>query len=373
MVNSVVQVFRLIKPIIVSGVFGATAFAQQPRTTVVPQTSKPTFITFDAPGAGTADGQGTYVASINSVGAIAGAYTDANGAGHGFVRAASGGVTTFDAPGAGGYLGTAAYSINGAGAIAGTYTDANGARHGFVRRAVSGAIHSFEAPGAGLGMDQGTLAFGINAKGVIAGTYIDASWYSHDFLRSDNGAIASFDVPGGCEPASASINTAEVVTGSCADVSGVVVSAEHGFVRATDGTITMFDVPGAGTAFAQGTYALSINGAGAIAGYYRDSSNVPHGFVRAANGTITMFDAPGADGTLVWSINAAGVVAGSSYLDGYHGLLRTANGKIITFNAPGAGTGGNLGTMAVSINTSSAVTGSYLDANNVSHGFLWTP
>jgi len=68
------------------------------------------------------------------------------------VRAANGTITTFDAPGAGlgGHAGTNPMSINTAGAIAGTYRDANLVYHGFVR-AANGTITTFDAPGAGTG------------------------------------------------------------------------------------------------------------------------------------------------------------------------------------------------------------------------------
>jgi hypothetical protein len=52
--------------------------------------------------------------------------------------------------------------------------------------------------------------------------------------------------------------------------------------------------PGAGTAPGQGAIARSINGLGAIAGYYTDANDVNHGFVRDPHGIITTFDAPGA-------------------------------------------------------------------------------
>ncbi|MGA9688201.1 MAG: hypothetical protein WBQ81_15700, partial [Candidatus Sulfotelmatobacter sp.] len=48
--------------------------------------SEPTFTTFEAPGAGTGAAQGTVPFSINTAGAIAGMYYDANNAYHGFVR-----------------------------------------------------------------------------------------------------------------------------------------------------------------------------------------------------------------------------------------------------------------------------------------------
>ena len=53
---------------------------------------------------------------------------------HGFVRAANGTVTSFDAPGAGtkATQGTSPSSINTAGDITGTYSDTSSAAHGFV-------------------------------------------------------------------------------------------------------------------------------------------------------------------------------------------------------------------------------------------------
>ena len=75
------------------------------------QTSAPTtpgqIITFDVPGS-----NGTVATSINPSGEITGYYYGPTGPGsHGFVRAAHGTITTFDAPGAGSN-GTAATSIN---------------------------------------------------------------------------------------------------------------------------------------------------------------------------------------------------------------------------------------------------------------------
>jgi len=64
------------------------------------QDSKPTFTTFEAPGAGTGAGQDTNAGSINDAGAIAGYCLDAANVYHGFVRAAAGTITSFDAPGA---------------------------------------------------------------------------------------------------------------------------------------------------------------------------------------------------------------------------------------------------------------------------------
>src|SRR5256885_8583378 len=61
------------------------------------QTQSP-FITFDAPGAGTAHGQGTSALAISAAGGIAGTYTDSGGACHAFVRNPDGTFATFDSP-----------------------------------------------------------------------------------------------------------------------------------------------------------------------------------------------------------------------------------------------------------------------------------
>jgi hypothetical protein len=74
---------------------------------------------------------------LNQAGAAVGEYLDASGVYHGFVRAAGGSITTFDAPGADttafDFNGTFPASINPGGAIAGYYLDGSGAAHGFLR------------------------------------------------------------------------------------------------------------------------------------------------------------------------------------------------------------------------------------------------
>ena len=153
---------------------GLSANADSPRRT---------FITFDAPSAGTGPGQGTEGIHINPAGAITGYYLDSGDVFHGYVRARDGTFTAFDAPGAGTgpFEGTLAFSINPAGATAGIVRDANIVRHGFVR-APNGAITTFDVPGAGTGPGQGTLPGSNNPAGAIVGFYIDANDVEHGFL-----------------------------------------------------------------------------------------------------------------------------------------------------------------------------------------------
>jgi hypothetical protein len=157
----------------------------------------------------------------------------------------------------------------------------------------------------------------------------------------------------------------------------------HGYVRAPDGTITTFDAPGAGTGAGQGTMPAGIDPARTIEGVYADASNVFHGFVRTKSGTITTFDAPGADttdsgyGTFPSSLNDFGAITGY-YLDAssvYHGFLRSPDGKFTTLNAPGADlTPGDFnGTIPSTINLFGTITGYFIDAGGVNHGFVRTP
>jgi hypothetical protein len=184
------------------------------------------------------------------------------------------------------------------------------------------------------------------------------------------------------------INPAGAISGVYFDASSVA----HGYVRAPDGTITPFDVTGAGSTpgSTQGTYNSGINTAGATMGDYADSNDVFHGYVRASNGTITTFNVSAAGtgpgtplceqtttcpGTIPEGINNQGAITGQ-YIDASgvnHGFLRALNGTITTFDAPDAGTGSGQGTIPSSPNPAGAITGFYIDANGVNHGFLRNP
>jgi hypothetical protein len=143
-----------------------------------------TFATFDAPGAGTGSGQGTYTWAINPAGTTAGASQDNNGVYHALLRTADGKITLFDIKGAGtgAGQGTQAEGINPSGVITGYYTDANNVSHGYVR-AVDGTYTFFDAPGAGTGGGQGTFPMTNNPAGSIVGYYVDNNGAFHGFVR----------------------------------------------------------------------------------------------------------------------------------------------------------------------------------------------
>jgi hypothetical protein len=76
-------------------------------------------------------------------------------------------------------------------------------------------------------------------------------------------------------------------------------------------------------------------------------------------------------------MNNFGIITGS-YLDAsgvWHGFLLGPDGKFTTLDVPGADmTPGDFnGTFPETINTFGAVTGVYIDVNNVYHGFVAVP
>ena len=205
-----------------------------------------------------------------------------------------------------------------------------------------------------------------------------------------NTTITTFDAPGAGTAANhgtfpSGINPSGAITGFTRDAN----SARHGFLRAPDGTFTIFDDPGAGTCSTscgtigpgQGTRAYAINPSGQIAGFYSDNTARCHGYVRAANGTFTQIDAPDAgtgpfpQGTFPSEftpagINPAGVITGF-YVDAssvQHGFVRAPTGTIIEFDPTGS-----IFTNPNAINEPGAITGFYVDASGVGHGFLRAP
>lgn len=349
-----------------------------------------TITTFDAPGAGTAAGQGTFPNGMNNSGSIVGFVRDANAARHAFLRNPDGTFTAIDDPAAGTCVascgsigngqGTRAYAINPAGQIVGFFTDNSGSCHGFVR-SPDGTFTQIDAPDAGTGpFPQGTFPSeftpaGINQGGAITGFYVDANSVRHGFARSATGAITEFDPIGSILTNPNGIDQTGAITGFYFDANFV----GHGFLRAPNGAITSFDAPGADNTpgSGNGTFGVGLTPAGEIEGIYVDAGGVLHGFIRSGSGTFSTFDVPGAGttagaGTLPESNNIAGAIAGN-YLDNNfvnHGFLLSQQGSFRVFDVPGTGTAAGQGTVPLSNNNANATTGQYVDGNNVTHGFL---
>ena len=372
------------------------------------------FTAIDDTSAGSGAEQGTAVTAVDAAGDMAGVYIDTNNALHCFVLPAGGSISNCDVSGAGSSVGEGTFptTINSSGVVAGSYIDGSQISHGFVR-AVNGTITKFDAPLASQSKNRGTTVLSINDSGVIIGTYTTGTYATNSdyygFMRSADGATyTSINDPNagtsegtnskkqGTTPIA--MNASGVITGYYIDSSNV----QHGFVRSASGSYTQIDPTGVGTCVNQnngsnfgGTSASGIDATGDVAGTYLDTSCVQHGFIRKSSGAITSFDAPGADtnpcttgggsgekicGTFLVVSDAVGDLTGS-YIDTngtIRGFLRpAATGILTSFDDPNAYTSGSLnGTLGIAINSPTSgmeIAGTYLDANSLLHGFIYTP
>jgi hypothetical protein len=333
------------------------------------------YTVFDVPGA-----TGTFPISINLEGTITGQFPDANGLTHGFLRAANGAITTFDAPAAD--QGTFPQAIDLTGDVTGSYCNATNC-YGFLR-AAGGVTTTFEAPGA----VNGTTPAAISLFGEIGGYFYDASFVEHGFIRALNGNIVTFDAPGA--GASAFQGTLPLGIGGLGTIAGIYVYTSsyegQGFLLAPNGAFTEFDAPGTMTPYdLYGDTAFAVNPEGVVTGaYFQSIAGNPFGgnfqvFIRALNGTITTFATGSNTPCCTWSwptgINLENAVVGTLN-DGYnvnHGFLRASNGSITTFDAPGAGTGFSQGTIPLGITALGEIMGRFKDSSGAVHGFTLAP
>jgi len=356
------------------------------------------FTNFNAPGAGTAAGEGTEAIGINGA-EIIGTYIDSKTALHGFLLSTSGSFTAINPPGAGtaAGLGTVAEGINNAGTIAGYYTDKSMVFHGFVL-STNGVYTILNASGAGTKAGDGTLAANINTSGEVAGFYAESTGASKGFVWTSKSGFTTFEALGSGTGSGQGtftagfdgLNDSGEVAGDYIDSKGVA----HGYLRSSGGVFTDINASGAGTSSGQGTFASGVNDDGTFVGLYIDSNNANHGLVRSSSGTITEFNVLGAgtsdtgcpknssgaltacQGTFPQNINSWGMIVGY-YVDSKivaHGFARSVSGGIRIFNDPDAGTAAGQGTFGISNSTLAhplfeEITGYYVDSKNVLHGF----
>jgi uncharacterized membrane protein len=234
----------------------------------------------------------------------------------------SGKFTTINFPGAVDTVEccSATLNINEEGQIVGGYMDASGTGHGFLLKA--GKFTTIDFPGAVY-----TEALGINPRGHIVGEYLDTNFTSHGFLLTPRG-FSTIDGPAAVNSFINWINPQGDMVGGYMDAGGVF----HGFL-VRRGTLTTIDAPGASN-----TFGLGINSRGEIVGVYLDAAGLnAHGFL-LSEGTFSTLDFPGA----VTDVSACnGFGGGTTYTSG--------------------------------INDEGAIVGGYCGADNLVHGFLFSP
>jgi len=305
------------------------------------------FVTFDAPGASTQAGYGTFPAAINGKNVITGQFIDNSVVYHGFIGVATGTLTTFDAPGAGtsSNEGTVPTAINLSGTVTGNYIDSHS--HGFVRHS-DGSFETFS-------IATDTNPRGINDRGVVVGQADRIG-----FLRRATGIIKTFSVAGASTTLPVAINNNGVIAGYYYDSSDLT----HGFVRAHDGTMTTFDVPGG---FDHVTV-TGINAAGDVVGTANNNAAYL-AFVRKHDGTFAVFNPSGCPQAFGAAIGFDGTVVGNCYIVGdfvYHGFTRKPDGTTTMYDPPGAGA---FGTFPRSIAANEKSVGYFTDGADIYHGY----
>jgi len=267
-----------------------------------------TIVNFDAPGATCVDAYPTCtnVAAISPTGFIVGNY---NGDGGGmFLRSPSGTFAEFGVPNA---LGNGATAVNAAGTVTGYWTDGDYNLHGFVRDA-SGTITSFDAPNAGPG---GTWPVVINANGDIAG-FSSSSSTTTAFLRYADGTVDALDLPCPSLLEITAIDDGGRVLGNCETQK----QANQAFYGDPKHGYTTFTVPGSEIVGPTG-----IDRNGTIAGNYNVAGNGHlFGFYRLKDGTIGYVEPPDFKSTAVLAIGPQGIIAGvfTDASKKFHAFLR---------------------------------------------------
>jgi len=313
-----------------------------------------TYISFDAPGAGTASSQGTYPAAINRKGWIGGTVSDGSYVLHGFLRTPNGVFIVVHPPTA---LETHVTAINANNEAVGSFDSASGS-HGFIRDA-SGNYVQLDVPGA-----SSTIPSGINDTAVVVGyEYAKDGSGAHGFLWDAQNQYTVFDVPGAQRGTTfpAAINGNGAVTGFCLDS----INFAHGFVRDPDSHFATFLLDG-GTQ----TRSTAINTLGQITGWTNDGLGDTFGFLRAA-GTTSLFGVSGSPGTVGTGISDAGVIVGYIFSDagGDASFERDQSGNIAVISLPF----GNTSNVAVGINRGGQITGYYADSTGAFHGWVGVP
>jgi len=241
---------------------------------------------------------------------------------------------------------------------------------------------TFNPPGAGTAAGQGTFPQQNLNSGVIVGYYIDGNSVAHGFIRSPWGWYTIIDVTGAAGTQAYGINYEGTAVGWWFEANG----AYHGYLRDYQGNFTYFDVPGAapfqsqpGSPLVVIPLPLSINRGGTVTGSYVDKENVTHCFVRSPDGGIESFDAPGAgtgsgQGTIgdTNGINRAGAISGGYVsADGVlHGFVRDPQGAITTFDGPDAGNTAGNGSVGEMIDDAGTIPGVSLDNNGLNHAWI---
>ena len=138
----------------------------------------------------------------------------------------SGTVTVFSVNGS---ATTACYAINDSGVSVGYYVDSAGVYHGWMRTA-TGTVTTIDVPGAATTTGTapcvsvpvaGTVVIGVNNTGYVSGHYWDSAYNEHGFIMTPSGKFIHVNVPGAFQTSGGGLNDHVTITGHYADSSCV--------------------------------------------------------------------------------------------------------------------------------------------------------
>ncbi|MGI8958554.1 MAG: hypothetical protein ACR2IV_02105 [Bryobacteraceae bacterium] len=259
---------------------------------------------------------------------------------------------------------TTAFGINNDRKIVGAYFDAAGFEHGFLRNEDGGFVTIDHPKAQKVKNLLGTEARGINSTGMIVGAYCAAlpcdfvSVIKGYLLNKDKGGydkndFTTLETPGHINSYLQRINSEGDIVGCYHDKD--TMKTMHGIIW-DDRRMTALPVPA--------SMNNGINDREAVAGLYTDlTTGMTHGYL-LRKGVHRLIDFPGAAATSAWDINNQGRVVGIYFKDGsLHGFL-WHKGKFTSVDIPGA-----VGTRVFGINSVGDIVGEYDDATTA-HGFL---
>jgi probable HAF family extracellular repeat protein len=210
--------------------------------------------------------------------------------------------------------------------------------------------------------DTFTQLLGINNSGVIAGYHgsgLDPANPNKGFTLTLPNNFTAQNFPNSTQTQVIGINDSGNTAGFYVDNN----QKTFGFYQA-GGQFRQVSFPG--TTFNQ---LLSYNNNSQAAGYWQDSAGNFHPYIFNRSTPLISILIPGAVSAQATNTNNLGAVSGF-YIDAQqvnHGYLYE-NGDLIRFTYPGS-----TFTQALGVNDLGVVVGTYTDASGNNHGFLWSP
>ena len=205
---------------------------------------------------------------------------------------------------------------------------------------------------------------GINTRGDIVGFYEDADHIVHGFLLIGE-EFTSFDVPvsGTTWTQGSGINDSRDIVGRY-----IAGGQQHGYLRHIDDTYELLDDPPEG--HSPQPYAIN-NSSDIVGNFFDETDGITRGFL-LSGGKYTKIAPPGSTFALAQGINRFGLIVGVYELDGRrHGFVRLSGGRFIypPDYPPDRERASRL-TSNVGINDPGQISGSFIDADGVRHGFV---